>query len=814
MGFTATTPLDVAAQVDPNLRRDIFLNDDVAIRFGALSTDTNQSFGEVYYDSGANEFRIDSTRSGAGVARDIVVRTGNTPTEALRVTTAQNLLVGRSTEVAAATHIGVFERIQNAGTYVNVRNTSVAASVEAGFLIDNGTVTGGLDMAGSGTAFGSYFTANTLMLTAGPSAAQLLLRTNDSPIKIAPALTQAIHITTAGVVIVSSTVIVPASSESVLIRKDQNTSTMLYIDNQTSGTSAASGIFFTAGGAGTDASGFLFARSAGFTPISGTEADSVDLSANSVSLNGLILNCVGASKISMKTDAIERVRVNPTTGDVNIVNQLSVGYAAGTAPFLKQVQILVPAGSTGITLDATTSIHTGSAGVIHIDHLTGTANNTSILNGTTLTGNADNVRGIQSTIDDSGVLAASNQLSSFNATIQNSDPDGGGTTIGYRFNDAGGQPRANLRGWSYDAAVTGSGTLVGRPSHVFFARQINTQTGTFSDATIMVSLARTVNNANVSGVITLSNPFIDMALTLTESSGASNVSTATFIRGVMSVDANSNTVSGNMVSMAVDGSLATGGAMNVYHVVDSGVTQNSTSTLRGIFIDFSASSVATASSALEGIRITAPAAYGAATERAMILTGDARTVDICTDSFALDITGDTRISTGLLTHEMGTGTGYATMVGVANVNTTAVTTTTTGEDDLMTYTLPANSLNAALKAAHVRAKGTTTVSSVGVSIKLYWGGTAIQTASISLLGPVAATIWEFDAWIVSTGTDTQDIHVRFRIADTSLSFTEYVIGTHTTAAKDDGSDQIIKVTGDGTAAGQITQEFMEIEFIN
>lgn len=97
MGISTVTSLDVGAQVNPNLLRNVFFDDDVKLRFGAKSADTNQSFGDIYYDSASNEVRFDSTRSGAGVSRDIVFRTGNAPTVAVRITPTGKMIVGIDT---------------------------------------------------------------------------------------------------------------------------------------------------------------------------------------------------------------------------------------------------------------------------------------------------------------------------------------------------------------------------------------------------------------------------------------------------------------------------------------------------------------------------------------------------------------------------------------------------------------------------------------------------------------------------------------------------------------------------------------------
>ncbi|MGH7259856.1 MAG: hypothetical protein ACREI9_04155, partial [Nitrospiraceae bacterium] len=93
--------LDDAASVDPNLRRDVFMQDDFGITFGALRAETNQSLGRIKYDSASNEFRIEATTVGVAVDPALTFRTGTPAAERARITPLGALLVGATAPLAA-----------------------------------------------------------------------------------------------------------------------------------------------------------------------------------------------------------------------------------------------------------------------------------------------------------------------------------------------------------------------------------------------------------------------------------------------------------------------------------------------------------------------------------------------------------------------------------------------------------------------------------------------------------------------------------------------------------------------------------------
>ncbi len=162
--------------------------------------------------------------------------------------------------------------------------------------------------------------------------------------------------------------------------------------------------------------------------------------------------------------------------------------------------------------------------------------------------------------------------------------------------------------------------------------------------------------------------------------------------------------------------------------------------------------------------------------------------------------------TSRLSVQMGTSTALAQFVGVANVNTTAVgTDANTTEKDLLTYSLPADSLSADGKLVRITAWGTVTSAS-SKTVRLKFGATVIREIATSSGG----LDWRIDGVVIRTGATTQDAMATGSLdtiaPDTTLS----------TPAETLSGAVVIKVTGqNGTAtANDIVAEGMLVEFLN
>lgn len=101
----------------------------------------------------------------------------------------------------------------------------------------------------------------------------------------------------------------------------------------------------------------------------------------------------------------------------------------------------------------------------------------------------------------------------------------------------------------------------------------------------------------------------------------------------------------------------------------------------------------------------------------------------------------------------GTGSAFAGVGGVLTVNTTqAGTTAVTTEEDLWTYSLPANTLSANGKAVRITAFGTTAANANNKTIKLYFGSTVVATSGTSGYNGIA---WTLTVPVIRTGAATQ-----------------------------------------------------------
>lgn len=157
-------------------------------------------------------------------------------------------------------------------------------------------------------------------------------------------------------------------------------------------------------------------------------------------------------------------------------------------------------------------------------------------------------------------------------------------------------------------------------------------------------------------------------------------------------------------------------------------------------------------------------------------------------------------------NQMGTGSGYANFSGKATVNTTPVGNVGGGTDDLMTYSLPTNSLSAAGKGVRITAWGTTANNANAKTVTMNFGTTVISSTALTIS---IAGHWRIVADVFSTGTDAQAWGSSVTGGATSLADAE--TGTST---QDDGAAITIKCTGAATADNDISQKFLMVEFIS
>ena len=140
-----------------------------------------------------------------------------------------------------------------------------------------------------------------------------------------------------------------------------------------------------------------------------------------------------------------------------------------------------------------------------------------------------------------------------------------------------------------------------------------------------------------------------------------------------------------------------------------------------------------------------------------------------------------------------------------SVNTTAVGNVGVGEDDLITYSLLANTLNANGKGVRITAWGTLANNANAKTLKLYFGSATILTQALTIN---SLYIWRITALVFRTAADTQVYHSEYDSEITSTP--DWESGT---PAEDDGAAITIKCTGEATANNDIVQSGLLVEVL-
>lgn len=174
--------------------------------------------------------------------------------------------------------------------------------------------------------------------------------------------------------------------------------------------------------------------------------------------------------------------------------------------------------------------------------------------------------------------------------------------------------------------------------------------------------------------------------------------------------------------------------------------------------------------------------------------------------------------TNMTTAEVGameftTGRLYFTPVLTRNIitsttttNTTAVGNITTGEDDLMTYSVPANTMGTNGDYMSFRASGTIANNANAKRIRIKYGATTIlDTGAAGLPASVAAS-WKCEAEVIRTGAATQKCSGKLEVGNgTTYPFVAYV-----TAAETLSGAVTLKLTGEATSTNDIVQETLTV----
>jgi polygalacturonase len=128
----------------------------------------------------------------------------------------------------------------------------------------------------------------------------------------------------------------------------------------------------------------------------------------------------------------------------------------------------------------------------------------------------------------------------------------------------------------------------------------------------------------------------------------------------------------------------------------------------------------------------------------------------------------------------------------------------TGEDDLISYTLPAYSLAPNNQQIMVECWGTTAANANNKTLKFYWAGTAFYNS-----GATAANNkdWYIKAVIRNIGTSTAEFHVSGQWNGSPIEYSFSVGG-----GNDFTTTKVIKCTGEATANDDIVQKGLRVTY--
>jgi hypothetical protein len=173
------------------------------------------------------------------------------------------------------------------------------------------------------------------------------------------------------------------------------------------------------------------------------------------------------------------------------------------------------------------------------------------------------------------------------------------------------------------------------------------------------------------------------------------------------------------------------------------------------------------------------------------------------------ITGSLNGVTGSLAAAIAFATGGTAThlpMGVINSQYATIGNVGAGEDDLLTYTLPANTLDADGKAVRIRIWGTGN-SIDNVTLKVHFGSFSLTITSGSAIG-----IWRSELIIIRTGAAGQHWD-GFHMKGASPAIETVFLSTSETLS----NSIVIKCTGENTSdasSSAITQKGMVIELLN
>lgn len=168
----------------------------------------------------------------------------------------------------------------------------------------------------------------------------------------------------------------------------------------------------------------------------------------------------------------------------------------------------------------------------------------------------------------------------------------------------------------------------------------------------------------------------------------------------------------------------------------------------------------------------------------------------------LHVNGSAIFVGGLSLETDASGADYS-VDGVLETQSTAVGNIGTGEDVLMTYTLPNGALGATEDHVIVSGFGTTGANGQNKRIKVYFGSTVVYDSGTQTYN---ALDWSFEAKVIRTGAATQIASCNF-IWENTAADTDFTSPTETLSGS-----VVIKVTGEGGSTDDISQKAFLIDY--
>ena len=157
----------------------------------------------------------------------------------------------------------------------------------------------------------------------------------------------------------------------------------------------------------------------------------------------------------------------------------------------------------------------------------------------------------------------------------------------------------------------------------------------------------------------------------------------------------------------------------------------------------------------------------------------------------------------------GTGTATPRIGGMLHQDTSSYENTTTGEDDLASYTLPAATLSRNGDSLHIFGNGAFGNVSENKTLSIYFGGTLLKIL-INATNPINH-YWVLDSWITRVDATTARMSGMFFHASVNGGTPTCTITTNSSATISSlASAQILKFTGEATSTSAITQQELRV----